>query len=234
MARAKDSYYNSLHIVCHDGVMSDSNSFTVRDEIRSVSNSQECHTDSAIMLDYREVVSFTTGLGLVPVEGWINLAVIPAQGDNILMSDTISFNISEEHVQFRFLQLVHGGDGCNCWSDQQLWVTHHKNNVDTQLNLTDMILLDNVCTRINNEVAPSTSTIIYCGGEVNETRGLITRVVYSDGSSDSARDMYNCPGDSNTLFPEYTITTTMVTTTEDITTEDTTTEETTTEDTMHH
>ncbi len=105
-----------VFIVCHDGVMSDSNSLTVRYRVRSyhLNSLRRCNDmDSTIMLDYREIGMDTTGL----VGGWINLAVIPAQSNgffSVLSTDTISFSISEEHVQFRFLQLVHDRGGCNC------------------------------------------------------------------------------------------------------------------------
>ncbi len=52
----------------------------------------------------------TTGL----VRVWTNLAVIPAQeGMNITNTETVT--ISVDRVQFRFLQLVHGGGLCNQW-----------------------------------------------------------------------------------------------------------------------
>ncbi len=159
------------------------------------------------MLDYREIGMDTTGL----VGGWINLAVIPAQiiafSNSDLVRDNTSFSISEEHVQFRFLQLVHGGDGCNCWSDLELWITYNDEATSpTHLDLTTSTN-DNTCTRINNrDSLRSSSKTAYCIGAVNETRGLITRVVYSDGSSGD--DNNKCPGDSNNLLSEYPVTAT--------------------------
>ncbi len=197
-----------VFIVCHDGVMSDSNSLTVRYQVRSyrpLNFFPRCNNmDSTIMLDYREIGMDTTGL----VGGWINLAVIPAQNDlfGILSTDTISFSISEEHVQFRFLQLVHDRGGCNCWRDQQLWITYiDEDNSQTHLDLTATNNL-NTCTRNNNETRFFGGDTRYCGGAVNEPRGLITRVVYSDGSSGD--DNNKCPGDSNNLLSEYAVTAT--------------------------
>ena len=80
--------------------------------------------DSTIMLDYREVGMETTGL----VGRWINLAVIPAQGDNDMITDR-SISIHAENVQFRFLQLVHGGIECNCWKDIQLWIENNNDGM---------------------------------------------------------------------------------------------------------
>ncbi len=191
-----------VFIVCHDGVMSDSNSLTVRYQVRSyiLTTSAECNNmDSTIMLDYREIGMDSTGL----VGGWIKLTIIiPASSlFHVFRTDNISFSINEEHVQFRFLQLVHGGGECNCWSGQQLWITYYndEDNSPTHLNLTAM----NTCSRINAETITTRTFLVngYCGGAVNEPRGLITRVVYSDGSSSD--DNNKCPGDSNNLVRIY-------------------------------
>ncbi len=213
-----------VFIVCHDGVMSDSNSLTVRYEVRSyrLRIFPRCNNmDSTILLDYREIGMDTTGL----VGGWINLALIPAQNiaffNSPLVNDTISFDISEEHVQFRFLQLVHDSVGCNCWRDQQLWITYNDEaSSPTHLDLT----ATDTCIRINTEAITGTNMDIYCGGAVNETRGLITRVVYSDGSSGD--DNNKCPGDSNNLLSEYTVTATAQDTTIKATTTNSETEDT--------
>ena len=146
------------------------------------------------------------------------------------MTTDRSISIHAENVQFRFLQLVHGGIECNCWKDIQLWIENNNDGM-AQFHLDHNTNID-VCVNIGE--INSMSVKSYCGGAVNETRGLITRIVDSGGIT-SGNINSVCPGDSDNLFSEYvTITstsTTLTTTTEDTTTMTTTSEDTTTEDT---
>ncbi len=60
-------------------------------------------------------------IGLDESLSWINLAVIPAQeGMDITNTETVT--ISADRVQFRFLQMVHGGGVCNRWRGVRLMI----------------------------------------------------------------------------------------------------------------
>ncbi len=153
-------------------------------------SSGECNPDSTILLDYREIGMDTTGL----VGGWVNLAVIPAQEDRNSIQNIIFTYVGSEDVQFRFIQFVHGGMECNCWQDIQLLQIRDDDD-DDDISTIQLHRGGNTCVRTGDRSA-------YCGGAVNETRGLITRVVYSDGSSGNNNN--RCPGDSsnqNILLP---------------------------------
>ena len=85
-------------------------------------------------------------------------------------------------VQFRLLQLDHGGGGCNCWRLERLEVVL---NNDTRISLP-LVGRHQVCSRISS----GTGDNIFCGRFANEARGVITKILTYDGVISD-----NCPGD---------------------------------------
>ncbi len=175
-----------LMVCAHlNGVMSNSLNVTyhvLRQDDNNCTNNNTM--DTKIQLDCREIGMDTTGL----VGGWKNLTLITLDEKKI-----IGIDINEDKVQFRFLQLVHGGDGCNCWKLFMLRIrtTGHYVLVRQIANFDP-----NMYTCITSTIIPNEHEAInYCGGEV--ARGFITKVISTNGSLDG------CPGDSNNLLSGY-------------------------------
>ncbi len=71
-------------------------------------------TETPIALYYRKQVP-----GAQLVEGWIFLAVVPAEE----FHKNLTLNSNTDGVQFKLVQLEHGGGNCNCWQVNSLNVT---------------------------------------------------------------------------------------------------------------
>ncbi len=196
----EDCYYDIIIIV--DGLYtsewSDEQLIRSAMEYRvGIRTNQNCNTDSTIMLDYREIgMDNTTGLG-----EWTNLVVIPAQ-EEMDITNTETVSISADRVQFRFLQLVHGGGVCNRWRGVRLMINNtilFLNQVERDSN--NICIINNACSLTNKQ-----NLILYTYriGEVNDARGLITKVI-----STSSGSIDGCPGDSNNLLSGSNNTTTI-------------------------
>ena len=108
--------------------------------------------------------------------------------------NTLSFNTttsemstSPHSLQFRLLQVQHGGGGCNCWQLGATEVTATFN--DTTVMMGSMFFTDR-CLSV-----PSGNASIFCGGSASNARGFISRALRFDGQPDM-----ECPEDSNTTL----------------------------------
>lgn len=120
-------------------------------------------TDTSVLLQYRVMI----------VDGataeWDDVASIPSMRETMVM-ELLTLNSPVQGVQFRLLQLEHGGGGCNCWSLDSMAVT-----------------LDNSAGSIAGETdtcfTTGTGVGSFCDGGAEQARGLITRVFYFSGIS---------------------------------------------------
>ena len=147
--------------------------------INSLQNTGDCVggnvglTDTSVQVQYREfTTSNDSGDGQ---SDWMTLVSIPINGSQNIKSVMENMTLADSvfGVQFRLLQLEHGGGECNCWEVMQ--VQGRVNNSTS--------LLNNHCL------------VRYCGGSGSDARGVITEVLYFTGSSDN-----RCPGNSNSTL----------------------------------
>ena len=134
-------------------------------------------TDTSIQLQYREVYNST-------VAEWMTLDVIRIGTYYNQTRNLTHFSSCDVlGVQFRLLQLEHGGFECNCWEF-----------VSLEARVSDNLYIYNSmyqCASTENKRQNP-----YCGGSVLDARGLITNVLYLYRVN-SAKWSGNCPGDSN-------------------------------------
>ena len=132
-------------------------------------------TNTSVQFQYR-TISTTSAIG-----DWITLAALPVNATSST-TPTLDFNDSVKGVQFRLLQLEHGGGGCNCWTVQAF---------------SFMAISGDACYIKGSQ---SQSRLIgnrrFCGGIASDARGLISRVLYFNGSNDGE----DCPGDSSSTL----------------------------------
>ena len=100
---------------------------------------------------------------------------------------------SVQGVQFRLLQLEHGGGSCNCWRVGTAMVMWSGSNC------TDNVCVENIrvhhCYRMS---ANQENQRYFCGGTASEARGFIsnaTQLKEGDGNSFSI-----CPNNSDTML----------------------------------
>ena len=124
--------------------------------INSLQNTGDCVggniglTDTSVQVQYREIT--TSGSGQ---SDFMTLVSIPINGSQNIMKNMTLAN-SAFGVQFRLLQLEHGGGECNCWDVMQ---------VQSRVN-NSASLLNNHCL------------VRYCGGSASDARGVITEALY--------------------------------------------------------
>ena len=144
--------------------------------INSLQNTGDCVggnvglTDTSVQVQYREITDSGDRQS-----DWMTLISIPINGSqNISVMENMTLaNSSVFGVQFRLLQLEHGGGECNCWDVMQ--VQGRFNNSTS--------LLTNYCL------------VRYCGGSASDARGVITEALYFNGSN-----VNRCPGGSNSTL----------------------------------
>ena len=112
-------------------------------------------TDTSVQVQYREFTTSGSGSGM---SDWMTLVSIPINGSQNIISVMENMTLSDSvfGVQFRLLQLEHGGGKCNCWEVMQ------------------------VQGRVNNSASLLTNYCLvrYCGGSASDARGVITEVLY--------------------------------------------------------
>ena len=149
----------SMFVVSLDVVVS-SHLVAVDMTINSLQNTGDCVggnvglTDTSVQVQYRE---FTTSSSSGESD-WMTLVSIPINGSQNIISVMENMTLADSvfGVQFRLLQLEHGGGECNCWEVMQ--VQGRVNNSTS--------LLNNHCL------------VRYCGGSGSDARGVITEVLY--------------------------------------------------------
>ena len=158
----------TVFVVSLDVVVS-SHLLAVNLTINSLQNTGDCRgnvglTNTSVQVQYRKITTSDSGesdwktLDSIPINGSqnfinINISVM----ENMILADSVL------GVQFRLLQLEHGGGECNCWYVTQ--VQGRVNNSASLLNLTNHCFVG------------------YCGGSASDARGVITEALYFGQSS---------------------------------------------------
>lgn len=150
-------------------------------------------TNTSILLQYQPVVQEdalnSSSPAVAATQGdWTDLAAtapldISTQSQ---VSVTFSLDSSVDGVQFRLLQLEHGGGSCNCWALDSMNVT-----LDNQAQMSPLGAGD-VCVMTGE---PGLWT--FCDGGAGEARGSITRVFYFPGRNGST-----CASNISTLLSD--------------------------------
>ena len=157
-------------------------SVSVELETSTVADSDRCVggdvglTNTSVLLQYRTVTLPNS------TSAWRFLAEISPKENFSRSLEVVPEGVG---VQFRLLQLEHGGGRCNCWRLEILEVVL---NNGTRISLS--FAPPHVCLRESDE-----DTYIICGRYANEARGVITRVLTCDGNISN-----DCPGDSGTTL----------------------------------
>ena len=130
-------------------------------------------TDTSVQFQYR-TISTTSAIG-----DWITLAALPV---NATSPTTPTLHFSVKGMQFRLLQLEHGGGGCNCWRMEAF---------------SFMTISGDACyIKGSQSESRSIGNRGFCGGTASDARGLISRVLYFNGPNDGE----DCPGDSSSTL----------------------------------
>ena len=144
-------------------------------------------TNTSILVHYR--LYETTP----PVEEWTFLSEIRISEDEQIVYAVIFTNTSVTGVQLRFLQLEHGGEGCNCWNVTNLDIIVIE-GFQTLILVSILDVTTSYC-HLNGSATITTEEEErrkFCFGSASEARGVITHVVYFDGSNGD-----RCPGNSS-------------------------------------
>ena len=125
-------------------------------------------TNTSILVHYRLYEDTS------PVGEWTFLREVNTSDSSLT---EISTNISATGVQLRFLQLEHGGEGCNCWEVA---------NLDIAVITEQQQLSIDVNCHLNGQNKPRR----FCAGSASEARGGTTPVVYFNADT-------RCPENSS-------------------------------------
>lgn len=142
-------------------------------------------TNTSVLLQYRL-------RGGSSVE-WTDIAVMdvkPAMGETNVMESVVVDSSSVAGLQFRLLQLEHGGGECNCWTLDSMTAT-----LDNQTDVQTLTRERDICFTTDpyeSELGLGT----FCGRGAEEARGAITRVFYFPGSNHTIE----CDERSDTLL----------------------------------
>ena len=123
-------------------------------------------TNTTVQLQYR-TISTTSVIG-----DWITVDALPVNISSAV-AHNLNFDSTVGGVQFRTLQLEHGGGGCNCWRNSF--------SVDGASRSTS------ACFRV-----PTSGS--FCDGNARDARGVIRSALYFNMSGE------DCPGDSDSTL----------------------------------
>ena len=126
-------------------------------------------TNTTVQLQYR-TISITSVIG-----DWITLDALPVNISSAV-THNLNFDSAVGGVQFRTLQLEHGGGGCNCWRQTLLDF-----NVDGASRSTSN------CFRV-----PTSGP--FCAGGAGNARGATRTALYFNMNGE------DCPGDSDSTL----------------------------------
>ena len=149
---------------------------------------QDALTDTSPRLQYR--------LSSQP-ESWVERArlnLTSAAGQQRSLTDSFDVDEEEEWVQFRVLQLEHGGGSCNCWMVNSM-------SLQTGPNALTPVLRQDVCYSQPRSSQPGVvmPVLMLCMGNAAEARGGVTRLFYFNSTQDQSEEK-NCSGFDNRLI----------------------------------
>ncbi len=106
-----------------------------------------------------------------PVE-WSDVTALDIGSPDQIIMETLNLDVysSVQGVQFRLIQLEHGGGNCNCWTLDSMSVT---SNDQAAITLSYQ----------NDSCFETGDAWIFCDGNAKDARGMVTRVFYTAGSN---------------------------------------------------
>ena len=158
-------------------------SVTVQMQYSSPPTSYKCFggdvglTDTSIMLQYIMVIEDdavhpSSSEATTTQDEWTTVAALEPLNVSLhgQVSANFSVDSSVEGLQFRLLQLEHGGGSCNCWTLESMAVT-----LD---NHTEALVGEGDICFTSSEMGHRLGLGTYCYGGADKGRGSITRVLY--------------------------------------------------------
>ena len=134
-------------------------------------------TETSVLAQYRPAESSNLG-------EWEFLKEIDLnQGFN----GTLLVNTTTRSIQFRLLQVQHGGGGCNCWQVNEANMT-----IGNDLVTMGSIFFSERCFSV-----PTGMVSVFCGGSASRARGFISEALRYNGNG---YQTLQCPGDSGTTL----------------------------------
>lgn len=174
-------------------------SVTVHLQLSSPPTSYDCIggevglSNTSIMLQYKMVqqeeapISSSPSAATTALREWTDVTALKISSSQpSAASVTFSLDSSVQGIQFRLLQLEHGGGTCNCWTLDSMTVTLESSQAHVSLGIVD------ICFTSGD--LPGQGLGTFCNGSAGEARGSVTRVFYFLGSNGSL-----C-GSDNTLI----------------------------------
>lgn len=152
-------------------------------------------TNTSIMLQYTTAIEGPTmhpssSDATDAQDEWTTLSAIKPLNTSLYSQVSANFSVdgSVGGLQFRLLQLEHGGGSCNCWTFESMTVT-----LDNQ---TESLLLGegDICFT-SGEMGQGPRPGTFCYDDAGVARGSITRVLYFPGNNGST-----CGKNNNTLI----------------------------------
>lgn len=133
--------------------------------------------NTSILLQYRLLMPPTSW-------EWTFLSEITIEGSTSLSVSIVPISDSSQAqgLQFRLLQLEHGGEACNCWTVERLTVTLPPSSL---IEVTNINRIE--CYSQGQKNAGQRN---FCYGTANKARGIITKAHYFDTNG------VECPGNS--------------------------------------
>lgn len=146
-------------------------------------------TNTSIMLQYRLFESSAAP----PQQEWTFLAEVSISGEQVRSHSIIlPSDLLPRGLQFRLLQLEHGGKGCNCWEVEEFTAALHvPNSAAVSLAAFTNINKFECFSRGQQNAGKQT----FCFGSGNEARGVITKALYFGGEVGA-----ECPGNSDSML----------------------------------
>lgn len=136
-------------------------------------------TNTSVLVEYRPVET--------PQPEWSFVAEVSTSQH---YNQTLQFNLNDsiEAVQFRLLQLEHGGGECNCWSVSRM-------ELMLESCITEKVTLGiyDLCVSTHTD-----HNFSFCGDSSNSERGAITREISFQDCL--ANYFYYCPSGSDVLI----------------------------------
>lgn len=150
-------------------------------------------TNTSIVVQYKlfEVAA------VLPFE-WIFLTEARIGGERSL-NGSISLPTTDVPLglQFRLLQLEHGGEGCNCWEVTEFAATLRYPDSEATVPLAAFTNINRF--KCFSRGLENSRRRVFCFGSGNEARGVVTRAVYFGGNGGASGTQ--CPENSgNTLI----------------------------------
>ena len=178
--------------------------YTTRDNSECVGGESLGLTDTSALLQYRTVQDAALSSSAAPLSSsfdeWCDLATLFSPSHNSThLQQTAELRGGGggggggrervRGVQFRLLQLEHGGDQCNCWAVREMSFTVGN--------------LSHTWTDENDTCfASGHSSGEFCGGVAGKSRGRVSRVfffLHDDDNNDVGSEMY-CGNYTRSLF----------------------------------